>query len=98
MGKKKIKTRPPQKPKIIKPVSFRFEDGNVIVKLDNGEAISNPLNWHPWLKNAKPEQLENVEFMPFSIWWPDLDEGLDIDGMRMGIPSDNSIKTSRSGE
>jgi hypothetical protein len=47
--------------------------------------IGNPLAWHPWLAAAAPEQRANVELNPFDVWWTDLDEGLDIEGMLRGI-------------
>jgi len=57
----------------------------VSVTLADGRIISNPLDWHPWLANATPEQQANVELNAFSVDWPDLDEGLDVQGTLQGI-------------
>ncbi len=68
-----------------RPVAVRIHDGLVSVTLADGRVISNPLDWHPWLARATPQQQARVELRPFSVDWPDLDEGLDIQGMLMGI-------------
>jgi hypothetical protein len=69
------------------PVKVEFIDKNVVVTMKNGDIISNPLDLHPWLRDADPQKLKNVEYQVWSIWWPDIDEGLDIEGMRRNIPS-----------
>ncbi len=33
----------------------------------------------PWLAKASAEQQANYKLWPFSVDWPDLDEGLDIE-------------------
>jgi hypothetical protein len=68
-----------------RPVGVRFNDGMVWATLADGRVIGNPLDWHPWLKQARPEQLTNIEMDVFSLFWPDLGEGLDIEGMLEGI-------------
>jgi hypothetical protein len=68
-----------------RPVAVAIREGDVIVTLADGRRISNPLDWHPWLAGATPEQQANVELNPFSVDWPDLDEGLDIEGMLRGM-------------
>jgi hypothetical protein len=68
-----------------RPVAVSFADDDVIVTLSDGTRVSNPLSWHRWLEQATPEQRMNVEFYSDSIDWPDLDEGLDIEGMLRGI-------------
>ena len=72
------------------PVAVTFREGKVWVTLADGRDISNPLEWHLWLANATPEQRQNVELDAFSAYWPDLDEGLDIEGMLRGIKPRNS--------
>lgn len=74
------------------PVAVGYEGRDVVVTLANGEILRNPLDYHPWLANATPEQRRNVVFDPLSVWWPDLDEGLDIEGMRREIPSDPNLR------
>jgi len=67
------------------PVAVDIHDGKVWVTLADGRVIANPLDWHPWLAQATAQQRERVELNAFSIYWPDLDEGLDIQGMLLGL-------------
>ena len=76
-----------------RPVHVAIREGRVWVALADGRVIANPLDWHPWLVQASPEQQAHVELNAFSVYWPDLDEGLDIQGMMMGIPSHPPHKT-----
>lgn len=68
-----------------RPVAVAVHDGLVSVTLADGRIISNPLKWHPWLAQATEQQQSHVEYHAFSVDWPDLDEGLDIQGMLLGI-------------
>ena len=68
-----------------KPVAVRFDVENVYVTLADGRVIGNPLAWHPWLANATDKDRANVKLYHLSVWWPDLDNGLDIKGMMEGI-------------
>jgi uncharacterized membrane protein len=68
-----------------RPIEVTIHDGKVWVTLADGRVIANPLDWHPWLANATPEQQTNIELNVFSVNWTDLDEGLDIEGMLQGI-------------
>ena len=72
-------------PKTDRPAAVHIGSGMVWVTLADGRVIGNPLSWHPWLDHATPEQQANYELSAFSIDWPDLDEGLDIEGMLRGI-------------
>lgn len=67
------------------PVSTAISGGMVWVTLADGRVIGNPLAWHPWLEQATPEQQANVEYHAHSVDWPDLYEGLDIQGMLQGL-------------
>lgn len=74
----------------LNPKSVAFTKTHVIVQLEDGRIIGNPLSWHPWLADATNAQRDNYVVDHFSIDWPDLDEGLDIEGMLRGIqPSVN---------
>lgn len=68
-----------------RPVAVNFTDEDVIVTLSDGTKVSNPLSWHWWLEQATPEERANVEYYSDSVDWPDLDEGLDVEGMLRGI-------------
>jgi hypothetical protein len=67
-------------------VAVEFRDNMVYLRLADGRVIGNPLKWHPWLDTATPEQRSNVEMYELSVYFPDLDDGLDVEEMMKGIP------------
>lgn len=66
------------------PVAAHIADGKIYVTLADGRVIAHPVAWYPWLVNATPTQQANIQLEPSAIIWPDLDEGLSIDGMLKG--------------
>ncbi|MCC7450326.1 MAG: DUF2442 domain-containing protein [Anaerolineae bacterium] len=62
-------------------VAVNFLKDQVQVTLADGRILSTPLARHPWLVAATPEQRNHYELGYLSVWWPDLDEGLDIEWM-----------------
>ena len=79
-----------------RPIGIRFKDDYVWVTLQDGRTIGNPLEWHPWLAKSPAEKLVNVEMSVFSIYWPDLDEGLDVEGMLRGTAHSRIQKLAKS--
>ena len=67
-------------------VAIEFQDDMVHLRLADGRSVGNPLKWHPWLENANPEQRASAEMYIMSVYWPDLDDGLDVEEMMKGIP------------
>lgn len=41
--------------------------------------IGLPLKAFPWLQTATPEQQQNVQINPISLYWPDLEDGIDLE-------------------
>ena len=63
--------------------SVRFTGGVIHVRLDDGREISLPLDdvtWLKWLAKATPKQRANWTIEPggFAIYWPDLDDGIEV--------------------
>lgn len=67
-------------------VRVEFTATHVALHLADGRIIANPLTWHPWLAAADPQQRANVEQYALSVYFPDLDDGLDVAEMVKGIP------------
>jgi hypothetical protein len=67
-------------------IAVDFEADKVYLRLADGRVVGNPIDWHPWLANATPEQRANVERYALSVYWPDLDDGLDVTEMMKGMP------------
>ena len=64
--------------------AVEFKDGNVYLTLANGVIVGNPLSWRPWLDTATDEQRAHVELYILSVYFPDLDDGIDVEGMLKG--------------
>jgi hypothetical protein len=67
-------------------ISIEYHDDKVFLRLAAGREIGNPLKWHPWLEKATQVQRNNVESYELSAYWPDLDDGLDVEEMMKGMP------------
>lgn len=61
------------------PVKVAFLTDYVSIWLANGDLITVSLDVFPWLKEATPKERANYEFDALSVYWPDLDDGIDID-------------------
>ena len=59
-------------------VSFESREGRTWITLRDSRIVSMPLAFFPWLEQATPEQRANYELYPEQIYWPDLDDGIDI--------------------
>jgi len=73
-------------------VAVEFQDDRVYLRLRDGRIIGNPLEWHPWLAAATPEQRSHVEMYELSVYFPDLDDGLDVEEMIKGMPPRHAQK------
>lgn len=67
----------------VRAKAVRFSNGTLGVRLDDGREISLPLAGVPWLKwlaKGTPKQRANWEIEPggFAIYWPDLDDGIEV--------------------
>ena len=69
----------------IRPVSVSFDPEYVWVTLKDGRIIGTPLDWYPWLLQATEARRNQIELLPDGIYWPELDEGLEIEGMLQGL-------------
>lgn len=66
-------------PTTARPVKAVHRDGVIHVTLADDHTISFPMNVSPRLAAATPAQLENVELLPFTLHWPDVDEDITIE-------------------
>lgn len=62
----------------MEPVHAACTDSELIVTLAGGQKIVTPLY------EATPAQRARSELSPFGVHWPDLDEDLSVEGMRLG--------------
>ena len=67
----------------VRAESVRFANGVLHVRLDDGREVSLPLHevsWLKWLAKATAKQRANWSVEPggFAIYWPDLDDGIEV--------------------
>ncbi len=71
--------------KFIRPIGVDIHDKKLWVTLEDERVISTPISWYPWLAEANIEQQKSIELLPDAVYWTELDEGLEIEGMLRGI-------------
>jgi hypothetical protein len=77
------------------PTGLDIRDDMIWVTLRDKRVIGAPLRWFPWLSTATTKQQTNFELHAFSIYWPDLDDGLDIEALITGnwtTPMDEQVE------
>ena len=67
------------------PQGVKFTDEHVIIDLADGRAIGMPLYFFPWLRDASDDERNDCQLYPFSVYWHNLDEGIDIIAMISGM-------------
>lgn len=65
-------------------LSAVVRDGEVIIVMSSGAEIRFPVAVNPRLSGGTAEQLDRVEFSPYGVHWPDLDEDLSFRGLLAG--------------
>lgn len=60
--------------------TVEFVAGAFVVRLEDGRALTVPLEWFPRLRDATPEQREHYELIGpgIGIHWPDIDEDVSV--------------------
>ncbi len=59
---------------------IRFSETHIYLSTKGRAEQSMPLKWFPKLANATAQQRADMEFSPFGIHWPQLDEDLSFEG------------------
>ena len=69
-------------------------DDLITFHLVDGRVISVPLAWSWRLSDATPQQRNNYEIIGDGqgVHWPDVDEGLSVEGMFHGVPARRPTK------
>jgi hypothetical protein len=71
-------------------VAAEIYDGKLWVTLADETVIATPLYWYPFLANVLQEQQSNFTVDGTFIFWPDLQDGVSVEGMIQG--PDEQIK------
>lgn len=67
-------------------------DDTLSVKLEDGRAISVPIDWYPRLAHGTPAERANFQISGagYGMHWPDLDEDIGVEGLLLGRKSAES--------
>lgn len=60
------------------PIEVTIESESLAITLDDGTIVSSPLALYPWLASAPESKQAGYELGRFSIDWPELGEGIDV--------------------
>lgn len=60
--------------------AVEFAPGAFVVHLEDGRALTVPLEWFPRLRDATPQQRNHYELIGpgIGIHWPDIDEDISV--------------------
>jgi hypothetical protein len=61
-----------------------YKDGYIVIIMQSGIEIRFPISGNPRLARGTPQQLNNIEILPYGLHWPDLDEDLSFCGLLEG--------------
>ena len=56
----------------------------MVIEMEDGSELRFPVSENLRLSCGIDAQLNNFEYSPFGLHWPDLDEDLSLDGLRRG--------------
>lgn len=59
-------------------VAVELDGDQIHITLRNGQVKSMPISFFSWLDRATPDQRNNYEVLPQLVYWPDLEEGIDM--------------------
>ena len=80
---KKMSTLTAKSTEQVRAKRARVSANTLRVRLDDGREISVPfleVSWPKWMDKATPKQRANWSLEPggFAIYWPDLDDGIEV--------------------
>lgn len=64
----------------------------LVVDLRDGRSVSVPIEWYPRLAEGRPSERRRWELIGpgIGIHWPDLDEDISVEGLLLGLASNES--------
>ncbi|MDZ4767562.1 MAG: DUF2442 domain-containing protein [Chloroflexota bacterium] len=65
-------------------VSLQFYGDALCIATKDGREIKVPIDWFTFLDRATTEQRSNFQLYGHSIYWPDLEDGIDMDVILLG--------------
>lgn len=68
------------------PAKVDFDASHLLVSLVDGRIIAAPLDWYPWLRDSTADERNQYQVGSYSIIWPELGDGVDMEVMLLGLP------------
>jgi hypothetical protein len=68
----------------MRPVDALCADDLLHVELTDGRIVSVPVWWYPQLQDAMPVERNNIDFMPESMHWPDIELDISVVSLLRG--------------
>jgi len=74
-------------------VNVIINDDTLSVDLEDGRTVSVPIGWYPRLAYGTPAERANFQISGagYGIHWPDLDEDIGVEGLKVGKKSTESF-------
>ncbi len=74
----------------------RFTEEHAMIELADGRLIGVPLDFFPLLKAATDEERQNYNLYGLTIYWEDIDDGMDLSALISGLyiePSEEYLES-----
>lgn len=75
---------------------LRFTEDHVMIELADGRILGVPLDFFPLLKAATDEERLNYQLHGLTIYWEDIDDGMDLTALISGLYIEPSEEYLRS--
>ncbi len=74
----------------------RFTEEHAMIDLADGRILGVPLDFFPLLKAATDEERQNYQLHGLTIYWEDIDDGMDLTALVSGLyiePSEEYLES-----
>ncbi|KQW32021.1 hypothetical protein ASE36_07420 [Rhizobium sp. Root274] len=82
----------------MRPVDALCADDLLHVELTDGRIVSVPVWWYPQLQDAMPVERNNIDFMPDSMHWPDIELDISVVSLLLGEKAPGARSPDVSGK
>ena len=75
---------------------IRFTEEHAMIDLADGRILGVPLGFFPLLKVATDEERQNYQLHGLTIYWEDIDDGMDLTALASGLyiePSEQYLES-----
>lgn len=73
-------------------LGVRFTDEYAMIDLADGRILGVPLDFFPLLKAATDEERQNYQLHGLTLYWEDIDDGMDLTALVSGLYIEPSVE------